>query len=135
MPTPNATIVIGSHKATLPILVGQSNFRTWYKSWHIASRGAKCWKVVSEGSDKETRPIQGKDESYDDYIIRLEKYDDKNDAAHSALLNGVDTKLQELVCACDDEAESARVAMRLLKDKFDYETTTSTIELFKEFSE
>ena len=38
------------------------------------------------------------------------------------------------MCFCDEEPESARVAMRLLKEKYDYETTTATIQLFKEFS-
>lgn len=41
--------------------------------------------------------------------------------------------LQELVCSCGEEPESARVAMRLLKEKYDYETTTSTLQLFKNF--
>lgn len=131
----SATITVGSTKATLPILQGQENFRRWYKAWHIVLRGAKLWSVISDSDGKETRPIKGEDETDDDYLIRLEKYNDKNDAAHSALLSGVTDDLQELVCSCDEEPESARVAMRLLKEKFDYETTTSTIQLFKEFSE
>lgn len=79
MSNPNTTIVIGNHKATLPILNGQSNFRTWYKFWHIALRAAKCWKVVSDGPDKEKRPVCGKDETYDNYLVRLGEYDEKND--------------------------------------------------------
>lgn len=62
-------------------------------------------------------------------------YSDKNDAARSALLNRVSDDLQELVCSYDEESESATVVMRLLKEKHVYETTTSTIQLFKEFSE
>lgn len=131
----NAVVILGNQKANLPILVGQSNFRRWYKAWHIALRGAKLWTVISDGDDKETRPVKRKEESREEYDIRLERYNDRNDAAHSALLNGVSDDLQELVCSCDEEPESARVAMRLLKEKYDYETTTSTIQLFKEFSE
>ncbi|KHJ35040.1 hypothetical protein EV44_g1498 [Erysiphe necator] len=131
----NAVVILGNQKANLPILVGQSNFRRWYKSWHIALRGAKLWTVVSDGDDKEVRPIKRKDETNDEYKMRLERYNDRNDVAHSAILSGVSDDLQELVCSCDEELESARVAMRLLKDKYDYETTTSTIQLFKEFSE
>ncbi|KHJ34650.1 hypothetical protein EV44_g2441 [Erysiphe necator] len=79
--------------------------------------------------------MKRKDETNDEYNMRLERYNDRNDAAHSAILNGVSDDLQELACSFDEELESARVAMRLLKDKYDYETTTSTIQLFKEFSE
>ncbi|POS88117.1 hypothetical protein EPUL_001091 [Erysiphe pulchra] len=91
--------------------------------------------VLTDGPERKTRPVQRKDESYDDYLVRLELFDDKNDAAHSTLLNGVDQDFQELVCSCGEEPESARVAIRLLTDKYDYETTTPTIELFKEFGE
>lgn len=59
--------------------------------------------------------------------MRLEGYNDKTDKAHSAILNWISNDLQELVCSCDEELESARVAMRLRKEKYDYEATTSTI--------
>ncbi|KAI0993000.1 hypothetical protein K3495_g15184, partial [Podosphaera aphanis] len=129
----NATVTIGNLKATLPILVGQSNFRRWYKSWHIALRGAKLWSVVTDGDKKESPPVKGEKDDDESFLARLESYNDRNDAAHSALLVGVSEELQELVCSCDEEPESARVAMRLLKEKYDYESTTSTIQLFKEF--
>ncbi|KHJ31394.1 hypothetical protein EV44_g3092 [Erysiphe necator] len=107
----------------------------WARAWHIALRGAKYWKAVTDGPEKEMRHVHRKNESFDEYLVRLELYDDKNDAAHSALLSSVDQDLQKLVCSCDEEPESARVAMRLLKIKNDYETSTSTIESFKKFSE
>ena len=69
----SATISVGSTKATLPILQGQENFRRWYEAWHIVFRGAKLWLVISGSDGKETRPIQWKDEKYDDYLIRLRK--------------------------------------------------------------
>ncbi|KAI0998763.1 hypothetical protein K3495_g9431 [Podosphaera aphanis] len=131
----NTTVNIGNQKATLPILIGQSNFRRWYKSWHIALRGAKLWSVVNDGDNKESLPVKLENETNEAFKQRLDNYNDRNDVAHSALLGGVSEDLQELVCSCDEEPESARVAMRLLKEKFDYETMTSTIQLFKEFSE
>ena len=127
------SVTVGAQKANLPILVGQSNFRRWYKAWFIALRGAKYWPVVSDGKDKDLRPVQRKDEKYEDYLQRLENYDDRNNAAHAALLAGVSDELQEIVCSCGDQPESARVAMRILKDKYDYETTTPTLQLFKNF--
>lgn len=62
-----ASITVGSQKSNLPILVGQSNFRRWYKAWFIALRGARYWSVINDGIGKETRPVQSKDERYDDY--------------------------------------------------------------------
>ncbi|KAI1005454.1 hypothetical protein K3495_g2759 [Podosphaera aphanis] len=91
--------------------------------------------VFTDEDKKELLPIEGEKEEHEMFLSRLENYNDRNNAAHSALLVGVSEELQELVCSCDEEPESARVAMRLLKEKYDYETTTSTIQLFKEFCE
>lgn len=85
----NATVTIGNQRATLPILVGQSNFRRWYKAWHVALRGAKLWSVICEGENKESLPVKGENEEMDKYKLRLENYDDRNDAANSASLEFV----------------------------------------------
>ncbi|KAI0994768.1 hypothetical protein K3495_g13414 [Podosphaera aphanis] len=118
----HAPTYIGNFRANLPILVGQSNYRRWYNA---------C-----DGEDKESRPFSRiKDETEEDFKKRQVAYDERNDAAHAALLSGVSEELQELVGSCAMEHESARVAMRKLKAKFDHETTTSTLHLFKNFLE
>ena len=99
----------------------------------IILRGAKCWTVVSDGDDKEQRPVKETNESDDAFKSRLSMYDERNDAAHAALLSGVSEDLQEIVSSCVFKPESARVAMSLLKEKFDHETTTSTLDLFNSF--
>lgn len=71
----------------------------------------------------------------EDFKRRLENYDEWNDAAHAALLAGVSEELQEIVSSCVLKPESARVSMRLFKEKYDHETTTSTLELFNSFLE
>ena len=123
-------ITIGTLKTNAPVLTGISNFRRWYNSWVIIFRGAKCWTVVSDGDDKEKRPVKETNESDDAFKSRLSMYDERNDAAHAALLSGVSEDLQEIVSSCVFKPESARVVMSLLKEKFDHETTTSTLDLF-----
>lgn len=128
-------ITVGSLKANLPILTGQANFRRWYNSWFIVLRGAEYWQVVSDGKDKETRPVVD-DKGQSEKVLEQQKnYDRRNNATHAALLAGVSEELQDIVSSCATEDESARVAMRLLKEKFDNETTTSTLELFNNFLE
>ncbi|KAI0991728.1 hypothetical protein K3495_g16459, partial [Podosphaera aphanis] len=130
-------ICIGNVRANLPILTGQSNYRRWYNAWFVVLRGAKYWSVVNDGPGKECRPSALKnkenDEKEEDLLRRIEEYDERNDIAHAALLSGVSEELQEIVGGCALEPESARVAMRRLKTKFDHETTTSTLHLFKNF--
>ncbi|KAI0996423.1 hypothetical protein K3495_g11758 [Podosphaera aphanis] len=127
---------IGNFRANLPILTGKSNYRRWYNSCFVILRRAKYWSVVSDGNDKENRPSAPlKDETPENFEKRRALYDERNDAAHTALLSGVSEELQELVGSCAIEQESARAAMRKLKAKFDHETTTLTLNLFKSFLE
>ncbi|KAI1000253.1 hypothetical protein K3495_g7950 [Podosphaera aphanis] len=127
------TISVGNVKANLPILTGQANFRRWYNTWFVVLRGAEYWPVISDAQDKETRPVTGPNEKTADFLMRQKSYDTRNDAAHAALLAGLSEDLQGLVSSCAMEEESARVAMRLIKEKIDHETTTSTLELFNNF--
>ena len=130
----STSISINDIKAGLPILTGQSNFRRWYNTWYVSLRGADLWSVVDDGDKKETRPSVIKSSS-DSLEALQKKYDKRNDAAHALLVSGVNEDLQDLVSSVADEFESARVAMRLLKQKYDHESTTSTLNLFTSFLE
>ncbi|KAI0994197.1 hypothetical protein K3495_g13985, partial [Podosphaera aphanis] len=127
------TVSFKDIRSGLPTLMGQSNFRRWYNTWYVSLRGANLWSVVCDGDKKESRPctIEGKDIANLDAL--QQNYDKRNDAAHALLVSGVCEELQDLVSSVADELESARVAMRLLKTKFDHETTTSTLNLFTSF--
>jgi hypothetical protein len=124
--SPSTTeITIGSLKATLPILDGQANYRWWSNTWFVALRDADYWPVISGEDDEKEYPPTDEAEK--------RKYTRRNDAAHAAILVGVSPELQDLVSSCAHEAESARVAWKFLKDKFDHETTTFTLDLFNNF--
>ena len=126
------TISIRDIKSGLPTLTGPSNFRRWYNTWYVSLRGAGLWSVVDDGDKKESHPSV-KADSTDDLEARRRDYDKRNDTAHALIVSGVCEDLQDLVSSVADETESARVAMRLLKTKFDHETTTSTLNLFTSF--
>jgi hypothetical protein len=129
-----ANITIGSLRANLPVLEGQANYRRWANSWFVVLRGAKYWSVITDGERKEVRPIETRDgKSSTSVLDSIEEYDERNDAAHAAVLAGVSPELQDIVASCALELESARVAWNLLKEKFDHETTTSTLDLFNNF--
>ena len=128
-------IAIGNLRTNAPVLTGINNFRRWYQSWIVILRGARYWTVVSDGEDKEVRPVKQEGELDSVFKQRLENYDERNDSAHAALLAGVSEDLQMIVSSCVLKPESARLAMRLLKEKYDHDTTTSTLELFNSFLE
>jgi hypothetical protein len=129
-----ANITIGSLRANLPVLEGRANYRRWANSWFVVLRGAKYWSVITDGERKEVRPIESRDgKSSTSVLDSIEEYDERNDAAHAAILAGVSPELQDIIASCALELESARVAWNLLKEKFDHETTTSTLNLFNNF--
>jgi hypothetical protein len=124
--SPSTTeITVGSLKATLLILDGQANYRRWSNTWFVVLRGADYWPVISGDDDEKEYPPTDETEK--------RKYTRRNDAAHATILGGVSPERQDLVSSCAREAESARVAWKILKDKFDHETTTSTLDLFNNF--
>ena len=51
-------IAIGNLRTNAPVLTGINNFRRWYQSWIVILRGARYWTVVSDGEDKEVRPVK-----------------------------------------------------------------------------
>jgi hypothetical protein len=124
--SPSTTeITVGTLKATLLILDGQANYRRWSNTWFVVLRGADYWPVISNEVDEKELPPTDKTEK--------KKYIRRYDAAHGAILAGVSPKLQDLVSSCAHESESARVAWKILKYKFDHETITSTLDLFNNF--
>lgn len=127
------TISIRDIKSGLPTLTGPSNFRRWYNTWYVSLRGAGLWSVVDDGDKKESHPSV-KADSTDDLEARRRDYDKRNDAAHALIVSGVCEDLQDLVSSVADETESARVAMRLLKTKFDHETRNSILTSLPVFS-
>lgn len=110
----STAIHVSTINATVLILTGRSNSRRWYNSYIVILRGARYWYLVNDGVDKETRPVHLKGENNEDFTKQLEKYDERNNAAHASLLAGVSEDLQDIVSACVLNSESARVAMRLL---------------------
>ncbi|KAI1007343.1 hypothetical protein K3495_g878 [Podosphaera aphanis] len=83
--------------------------------------------VVRDGDKKESRPCTIEGKAIANLEALQQNYDKGNDAPHVLLLSGVCEELQDLVSSVADELESPRVAMRLLKTKFDHETMTSTL--------
>lgn len=129
----SSIISIKDFKSGLPTLVGKSNFRSWYNSWYVSLRGAGLWPYVCDDERKKTRPTSVPLGSKNTLAEEREKYDMNNDAAHALLLCAVCTELQDTVSSVAYDPESACVAMKLLKNKYDHETTTSTLALFSEF--
>ena len=130
MPT---SVTINDIKVSLPTLLGASNFHRWYNTWHVSLRGAGLWSVVDDGDKKESRPLKVKHQSMETTETLQTNYDKRNDAAHALIISGVSEELQDLVASVVDEQESARVAMRLLKIKFDHETRKSALNIFTSF--
>lgn len=131
-----APISVGNLKANLPVLSSQSQYRTWAQTWQVVLMGCNYWRVITDHDyNKESRPSNaGKGVIGNAKNIptnEQEEYDMKNNAAHAAILSGVSTDLQRIVAGFVGQPESARLAWKALKDKFNHETPISTLELFK----
>ncbi|KAI0993108.1 hypothetical protein K3495_g15076, partial [Podosphaera aphanis] len=140
MSTENVSISVGSLKANLPVLSAQSHYRTWAQTWQVVLMGSDYWGVITDfAGDKETRPpkaaeaatAETKNARSRDILI----YDKKNNSALAAILAGVSSELQRIVASFVSQEESARLAWKALKNKFDHETTISTLELFNSLVE
>lgn len=126
------SITVGSLKANLPILSTQAHYRTWAQTWQAVLMGSDYWSVVTDiDADKETRPKNVNEKA----SIEIRNYDKRNNSALAAILAGVSTDLQRIVASFVSQHESARLAWKALKDKYDHETTISTLELFNSLVE
>ncbi|KAI0991646.1 hypothetical protein K3495_g16541, partial [Podosphaera aphanis] len=102
--------------------------------------GCDYWGVITDlNFDKESRPMNAdkgdKEEIKNVRSTEQKEYDKKNNAALAAILAGVSTDLQRIVAGFVGQPESARLAWQALKNKFDHETTISTLELFNSLVE
>ena len=136
MSVETAPISVGNLKANLPVLSSQSQYRTWAQTWQVVLMGCNYWRVITDHDhNKETRPKNAGSNKMENVknipSIEQEEYDTKNNAALAAILAGVSTDLQRIVAGFVGQPESARLAWKALKNKFDHETTISTLELFK----
>jgi hypothetical protein len=60
----------------------------------VVLRGAKYWSVITEGEQKEVRPIESRDgKSLTSVLDSIEEYDEPNDVAYAAILAGVSPEL------------------------------------------
>ncbi|KAI1003450.1 hypothetical protein K3495_g4757 [Podosphaera aphanis] len=97
--------------------------------------GCNYWRVITKHDyNKETRPsitVKVTENVESSSSTEQDEYDSKNNAALAAILAGASIDLQRIVASFVGQPESARLAWKALKDKFDHETTISTLELFK----
>lgn len=127
-------------RANLPVLSNQSQYLTWAQTWQVVLMGSDYWGVVTDvDEDKESRPLKvDEDDTKGDKkerILEHKEYDKKSNSAHAAILAGVSTDLQRTVASFVGRKESARLAWKALKEKYDHETTISTLELFNSLVE